>query len=105
MSGDFANKVGTYGLAVLARHHGIKFYVAAPLSTFDPELKDGADIPIELRDPREVSHFGGQQTAPDKVNVFNPAFDSTPAKLVTAFITEKGVITPPFPSKIQKLMK
>jgi methylthioribose-1-phosphate isomerase len=105
MSGDFANKVGTYTLAVLARHHGVKFYVAAPLSSFDPNLSSGKDIPIELRSPDEVTIIGGKQLAPHKVRVFNPAFDVTPGKkFVTAFITEKGVIHPPFKSNIKKIM-
>jgi methylthioribose-1-phosphate isomerase len=93
-NGDTANKIGTYGVAVLARHHGIPFYVAAPSSTFDLRLPNGRDIPIEQRDPREVTHGFGKQTAPDGIDVYNPAFDVTPAKLITGLITERGVIEP-----------
>ncbi len=95
-NGDTANKIGTYGLAVLARAHGLPLYIAAPLSTIDTSLADGSRIPIEERDPAEVTHFGGAQTAPEGVSVWNPAFDVTPAKLITAIITEKGVFRPPF---------
>ncbi len=93
-NGDTANKIGTYGVALLARAHGIPFYVAAPSSTFDLSIPDGSDIPIELRDPREVTHGFGRQTAPDGVDVYNPAFDVTPAGLIAGIITEKGVIRP-----------
>jgi methylthioribose-1-phosphate isomerase len=93
-NGDTANKIGTYGVAVLARAHGIPFYVAAPASTFDLRLPSGAGIPIEQRDPREVTHGFGRQTAPDGVAVYNPAFDVTPADLIAGIITEKGVIQP-----------
>ena len=93
-NGDTANKIGTYGVAVLARAHGIPFYVAAPLSTFDLKLPSGAGIPIEQRDPREVTHGFGRVTAPEGVAVYNPAFDVTPAELITGLITEKGVIRP-----------
>lgn len=92
--GDVANKIGTYGLAVAARHHGIPFYVAAPSSTFDLELQSGSQIPIEQRDRGEVIHPYGVQLAPNNVDVYNPAFDVTPAELVTAIITERGVIRP-----------
>ena len=95
-NGDTANKIGTYGLAVLARAHGIPFYVAAPLSTIDPSLPDGGAIPIEERAPDEVTHLGGTRTAPEGVGVWNPAFDVTPNELITAIITEAGVIRPPF---------
>jgi methylthioribose-1-phosphate isomerase len=95
-NGDTANKIGTYGVAVLAKHHGIPFYVAAPSSTFDFELANGAGIPIEHRDPREVTEGFGRRTAPEGVAVYNPAFDVTPASLIAAFITERGVIHPPF---------
>src|SRR5205823_14374402 len=81
-NGDTANKIGTYGVALLARAHGIPFYVAAPLSTFDLRLATGAAIPIEQRDPREVTHGFGKQTAPAGINVYNPAFDVTPAELI-----------------------
>ncbi len=94
-NGDVANKIGTYGLAVLCKEHGIPFYVAAPLSTIDFSIESGADIPIEERDPREVTHvFGKVQIAPDGVKVANPAFDVTPARYVTAIITEKGAFHP-----------
>jgi len=95
-NGDTANKIGTYGVAVLARHHGVPFYVAAPFSTIDPTLPSGAAIPIEERDGDEVRRVGAQQTAPPTSPVFNPAFDVTPASLITAIITERGVFRPPF---------
>ncbi len=90
-NGDVANKIGTYGVAVLAKEHNIPFYVAAPLSTIDLSLKTGAEIPIEERSPEEVTSFGGVAVAPAGVKVFNPAFDVTPAKYVTAIISEYGV--------------
>lgn len=93
-NGDTANKIGTYGVAVLAKEHDIPFYVAAPSSTFDLSLKTGEGIPIEERDGREVSHGFGRRTAPDGVKIYNPAFDVTPAKYIAAIITEKGVIQP-----------
>jgi methylthioribose-1-phosphate isomerase len=93
-NGDTANKIGTYGVAILAQAHGIPFYVAAPSSTFDLSIPDGAAIPIEQRDPREVTHGFGRQTAPSGIEVYNPAFDVTPAALITGIITEKGVINP-----------
>lgn len=95
-NGDTANKIGTYGVAVLAKHHGIPFYIAAPSSTFDLKTKTGRDIPIEQRDPREITHGFGRQTAPDGIGVYNPAFDVTPAELIAGFITERGVEKPPF---------
>ena len=93
-NGDAANKIGTYGVAVLAHAHGIPFYVAAPSSTFDLSIPDGSAIQIEQRDPREITHGFGRQTAPEGVGVYNPAFDVTPAELITAIITEKGIINP-----------
>jgi methylthioribose-1-phosphate isomerase len=93
-NGDTANKIGTYAVAVLARAHGIPFYVAAPSSTFDLTLPTGDTIPIEERDPAEVTHGLGRQTAPEGVKVYNPAFDVTPAKLIAGIITEKGLIHP-----------
>jgi methylthioribose-1-phosphate isomerase len=93
-NGDAANKIGTYGVAVLCRAHGIPFYVAAPSSTFDLSLPSGDGIPIEQRDPREVTHGFGRQTAPEGVAVYNPAFDVTPAGLIAGIVTEKGVIAP-----------
>jgi methylthioribose-1-phosphate isomerase len=95
-NGDTANKIGTYALAVLARHHTIPFYVAAPFSTIDPTLPSGDRIPIEERDPAEVRRVGVQQTAPSESPVFNPAFDVTPASLIAAIITERGVFRPPY---------
>jgi methylthioribose-1-phosphate isomerase len=93
-SGDTANKIGTYGVALLAKAHGIPLYVAAPSSTFDLSIKDGSAIPIEERDPREVTHGFGRQTAPEGVDVYNPAFDVTPAELIAGIVTEKGIIHP-----------
>lgn len=90
-NGDVANKIGTYGLAVLARNHGIPFYVAAPVSTIDLSIADGRAIPIEERSADEVTHLAGRRIAPEGVAVFNPAFDVTPAALVTAIITERGI--------------
>ena len=101
-NGDFANKIGTYSLAVLARHHGVPFYVAAPLSTWDFSLPNGSQIPIEERKPEEVTRGFGRLTAPEGVQVYNPAFDVTPAELVTAFISEKGVAFPPFGEQFRK---
>jgi methylthioribose-1-phosphate isomerase len=95
-NGDVANKVGTYALAVLARHHGIPFYVAMPSSTIDPSLASGEDIAIEERDPDEVAMFGGRQLTPAMARIGNAAFDVTPAGLVTAFITDQGIVSPPF---------
>jgi methylthioribose-1-phosphate isomerase len=94
-SGDVANKIGTYGLAVLADAHGVPFYVAAPTTTVDLASPTGADIPIEARDPAEVTHHGGVRVTPVGADAFNPAFDVTPARLVTALITERGVVHRP----------
>ena len=93
-SGDAANKIGTYSVALLARAHGIPFYVAAPSSTFDLTLPSGDRIPIEQRDPREITSGLGRTTAPEGVDVYNPAFDVTPAELITAIVTERGLIRP-----------
>jgi methylthioribose-1-phosphate isomerase len=93
-NGDTANKIGTYGVALLAKAHGIPFYVAAPSSTFDLSIPDGTAIPIEQRDPKEITHGFGRPTAPEGIDVYNPAFDVTPAALIAGIITEKGVITP-----------
>ncbi|MDD2708436.1 MAG: S-methyl-5-thioribose-1-phosphate isomerase [Verrucomicrobiae bacterium] len=100
-NGDFANKIGTYGLAILAREHGIPFYCAAPASTVDLRLKHGSQIPIEERKPEEITHGFGRQTAPTGVNVFNPAFDVTPHRYVSGFITEKGILKPPFAKSLK----
>ncbi len=95
-NGDTANKIGTYTLAVLAREHGIPFYIAAPSSTVDPATPDGSAIPIEERNPEEVTFCGGHRVAPENVRVFNPAFDVTPARYIKAIITEEGVARPPY---------
>jgi len=95
-NGDVANKIGTYPVAVLAREHEIPFYVAAPFSTLDLEIPDGSHIPIEQRDPAEVTHIGGVRIVPDGVSVFNPAFDVTPHQFITAIITDRGVAKPPY---------
>jgi methylthioribose-1-phosphate isomerase len=95
-NGDVANKIGTYSLAVLARENGIPFYVAAPISTVDLSLKSGAEIPIEERSSREVTEYAGSQIAPVGVTAAHPAFDVTPARLVTAIITERGVVRAPY---------
>ena len=93
-NGDVANKIGTYNLAVLARYHGIPFYVAAPLSSIDLGTPDGSQIPIEERSGEEITQLGGQVIAPSGVKTYNPAFDVTPASLVSAIITEEGIILP-----------
>jgi len=95
-NGDFANKIGTYPLAVLALHHGVPFYCAAPSSTIDPSLEDGERIPIEHRPPEEVKTLAGRPVAPAQVAALNPAFDVTPARYVTAYLTDRGVMQPPF---------
>ena len=102
-NGDAANKIGTYGVAVLAKYHNIPFYVAAPYSTFDLELPHGNKIPIEQRQPDEIANGFGRRTAPEDINFYNPAFDVTPNELITGIITEKGIITPPFEQKIAKM--
>lgn len=102
-NGDTANKIGTYGLAVLAKHHGIPFYVAAPSSTIDMDCPDGTAIPIEERDPKEVTNPFGVQIAPDGTDVYSPAFDVTPNRLIAAIITEGGVVQPPFNEKLQEM--
>ncbi len=104
-NGDTANKIGTYALAVLASHHGIPLYVAAPRSSFDFALESGGGIPIEERDPREVTSFGGARIAEESAQVFNPAFDVTPRHLITAFVTEFGVVRPPYHESISALEK
>jgi len=102
-NGDVANKIGTYSVAVLAREHSIPFYVAAPISTIDFACPDGSKIPIEQRNPKEVTHIAGKQMVPDGVSVENPAFDVTPAKYVTAIITERGVARAPYEESLHKL--
>jgi methylthioribose-1-phosphate isomerase len=100
-NGDTANKIGTYSLAVLARHHGIPFYVAAPLSTFDFSIPDGAHIPVEERDAAEVTHLWGQAVAPAGAAALNLAFDVTPNELIAGIVTEKGIMGPPFTSSLK----
>lgn len=104
-NGDTANKIGTYSVAVLAKAHGIPFYVAAPSSTFDLTLPTGDLIPIEQRSPREVTHGFGVPTAPDGIDVFNPAFDVTPVELIAAIVTERGVIRPVTADSIQRMLE
>jgi methylthioribose-1-phosphate isomerase len=104
-NGDVANKIGTYSLAVLAHAHGIPFYVAAPSSTVDLSIADGSDIPIEQRNPEEVTHLAGQSLAPAGVRAAHPAFDVTPHRLVDAIITEQGVIRAPYVANLPRLFK
>ena len=104
-SGDVANKIGTYQLALVAAAHEIPFYVAAPTSTFDLSLENGSQIPIEQRDAREVTHLFGHQTVPDGVDVYNPAFDVTPAHLIRALICEKGIIEPVTRQEVKKIVQ
>ncbi len=101
-NGDTANKIGTYSLAVLARYHKVPFYIVAPRSTFDMGIESGKQIPIEQRSKEEVTSFGGRPTAPKNVKVYNPAFDVTGHKLITAIVTEEGIIRPPFKVNIKK---
>ena len=104
-NGDTANKIGTYMVAVLAREHGVPFYVAAPLTTLDLSLASGEEIPIEERDSMEVTHIRDHQLAPDGINVHNPAFDVTPHQFITAIITDKGVARPPYLKSLKKLFE
>jgi methylthioribose-1-phosphate isomerase len=104
-NGDTANKIGTYALAVLASHHGIPFYVAAPRSSFDPAIATGAQIAIEQRDPAEVRAFKREAAALEDARAFNPAFDVTPRHLVTAIVTEAGVLRPPFHEAIDEVLR
>lgn len=104
-NGDTANKIGTYNLAVLARYHKIPFYIAAPRSTFDFNISSGRKIPIEERNPDEVTGLNGRKTAPPNVKVYNPAFDVTDHRLITAIITEYGIICAPFKKNIKKIFK
>jgi methylthioribose-1-phosphate isomerase len=104
-NGDVANKIGTYQVAVLARENKIPFYVAAPLSTIDPRIKSGEKIPVEERDPSEVSHFRKIPVGPRGVKAYNPAFDVTPAKYVTGIITEKGILKAPYGKRIKGLFR
>ena len=100
-NGDVANKIGTYGIAVLARRHRIPFYVAGPTSSIDLHCPSGSEIPIEQRNPKEVSHIFGRPVAPKGIKILNPAFDVTSQDLISAIITEKGVITPPYQQNIR----
>ena len=102
-NGDVANKIGTYGVAVLAKEHGIPFYVAAPLSTIDLNTPDGSTIPIEERNEKEVTHVGSARLTPEGAHVRNPAFDVTPHRYVTAIITERGIARPPFTESLPAL--
>jgi methylthioribose-1-phosphate isomerase len=104
-NGDVVNKIGTYSLSVLAKENNIPFYSAAPISTFDISLKSGIEIPIEERNPREVTHIFDMQIAPHGVNVRNPSFDMTPNRYITGIITERGIIKPPFEENIRKIVK
>jgi methylthioribose-1-phosphate isomerase len=104
-NGDVANKIGTYGLAVLAQAHNVPFYVSAPTSTIDLGTPNGAAIPIEERAATEVTHSFGRQTAPEGIRVYNPAFDVTPARLVTAIITEGGIVRPPFEPGLRSMVE
>jgi methylthioribose-1-phosphate isomerase len=105
LNGDTANKIGTYSLAVLSHYHKIPFYIAAPASTFDLNIKTGQGIPIEERDKKEVTElFFKRPIAPKEVKVFNPAFDITPHNLISAIITDKGIIKPPYKINIKKIL-
>ena len=103
-NGDTANKIGTFGVSILAKEHSIPFYVAAPVSTFDLTIKSGDEIPIEERSPEEITNGFGKKTAPEGIKVFNPAFDVTPSKNITAIITEKGVIQKPSVENIRRIL-
>lgn len=102
-NGDTANKIGTYTVAVLASAHGVPFYIAAPVSTIDPQCPSGAEIPIEERSAQEVVEISGARIAPEGIGVRHPAFDVTPARLITAIITERGVLRPPYAEAIRNL--
>jgi methylthioribose-1-phosphate isomerase len=103
-NGDAANKIGTYPLALISKHHGVPFYVAAPTSTFDMSLENGDQIPIEERDPEEIFVIGHRRMAPENIKAFNPAFDVTPAELIAGIITDRGVIENPTEGKIRELL-
>lgn len=102
-NGDMANKIGTYPLAVVAKENNIPFYVAVPLSTIDMELESGDRIPIEEREDEEIVSFNGSQIAPKRTETFNPAFDITPHRYITGFITEKGIIKPDFKENFKQV--
>lgn len=103
-NGDAANKIGTFGVALLAKHFGVPFYVAAPASTFDLNMASGAEIPIEDRTPREVTHIGDHQITPEGVGVYNFAFDVTPSELIAGIVTERGVIRAPYRENIARII-
>jgi methylthioribose-1-phosphate isomerase len=104
-NGDTANKIGTYSVAVLAKEHNLPFYIAAPLNTIDFSIKDGSEIPIEERNEQEVREVGGRCLTLSQVKVQNPAFDITPARYISAIITEKGIARPPYKKSLAKLIK
>jgi methylthioribose-1-phosphate isomerase len=104
-NGDVANKVGTYAVAVLAKEHGIPFYVAAPISTIDLNTADGSGIPIEERPDREVTHVGTSRLTPEGAGIRNPAFDVTPSRYVTAIITERGIARAPYGESLAQLVR
>jgi methylthioribose-1-phosphate isomerase len=104
-NGDAVNKIGTFGVAIMAQRFGIPFYVAAPVYTIDPETPTGDDVPIEDRDPREVTHIGDHRIPPEGVEVYNLAFDPTPNELITGIVTERGVLYPPYDEAIRKLFE
>ncbi|MCK9223468.1 MAG: S-methyl-5-thioribose-1-phosphate isomerase [Candidatus Muirbacterium halophilum] len=105
LNGDSANKIGTYGVAILAAFHKIPFYIAAPKSTFDTSIHTGKEIPIEFREPEEVRSIGGKNITFEECNILNPSFDVTPAELITGIITEEGIIKAPYTENIKKLFK
>lgn len=105
LNGDVCNKIGTYGVAVLAAEHGVPFYVVAPLSTFDPKTERGEDIPIEERPSEEITHAFGRRTAPEGVRVYNPAFDVTPARWITGIVTEAGIVRQPDRQRVEALLR
>ena len=104
LNGDTANKIGTYNLAVLARYHGVPFYVAAPTSTIDSQIRSGEDIPIEERNKSEVTQPFGKSIAPSNIEVMTPAFDVTPSHLISAIITEKGICKAPYQEKFRRII-
>ena len=104
-NGDVANKIGTMSVAILAKHFGIPVYIAAPTPTIDMNAPTGKDIPIEERNPREITHWYGHQIAPEGVKVYNPAFDVTPHEFITAIVTEKGIVTAPYRENLRKLFE
>ena len=104
-NGDTANKIGTYTVAIAAKYHNIPFYIAAPLSTIDINIKSGKEIPIEERDHEEVTHINGKRICAEGVNIINPGFDVTPNELITGIITEVGILRPEYKKSIEKTFK